>query len=178
MALIHNYGLYWQRELVFWGRPRVAGHLMGIDATQKKSEPVNFRDQVGIYVLYDDAFNLIYLGQAGRGKGHKLFDRLKSHRTDRLADRWSRFSWFGIRRVLDSYALSKEKLAANVPIPTVLDHVEAVLIETIEPPNNRQGGRFGEAVTSYKQYFDEKNVGIPTEEAIAEIYKKLCVQSP
>ena len=177
MTLINNYGLYWQRELVFWGKPKVAGHLLGIDATKKRSDPVDFRDQVGIYVLYDDAFNLIYLGQAGRGAGNKLFDRLKAHRSDRLADRWSRFSWFGIRRVLETYTLSKEKLAAHASIPIILDHIEAILIETVEPPNNRQGGRFGDSVTSYKQYFDAEKVGIPAEEAIAEIYKRFCLES-
>src|SRR3954471_20880699 len=96
--LIQNYGLFWRRSNVLWGRPRVLGHLKGIRARAMSAPAVDFRDQAGVYVLYDDNFRLVYVGQAGAGNDF-LFSRLRRHRKDALADRWTRFSWFGIRWV-------------------------------------------------------------------------------
>ena len=53
----------------------------------------------------------------------------------------------------------------------VLDHIEAILIHSIEPPLNRQGGRFGESVTRYLQRRDDR-LG-PTEEGmIRDLWKE------
>ena len=93
--LVHNYGLFWRRYDVFWGRPNVPGRLDGVPAKETLAKPIDFREQAGVYVLYDDNFRLVYVGQAGAGNQF-LFSRLKHHRRDALADRWTRFSWFGI----------------------------------------------------------------------------------
>src|SRR5208282_3263832 len=96
--LIHNYGLFWHRSDVLWGHQKVRGHLKGKLAKAKSGLPVDFRNQAGLYVLYDDSFRLVYVGQAGAGNQF-LFSRLRQHTRDALADRWTRFSWFGIKWV-------------------------------------------------------------------------------
>jgi len=157
-GLIRNYGLFWRREYVFWGRQKNSGNLKGF-YTNNKNKIVDFRDQRGIYVLYDDGFNLVYVGQAGAGNT-RLFTRLKDHTTDHLADRWTKFSWFGTRRVLNTNCtLSKEKDALHPKVRNVLNHLEAVLISSVEPPHNRQGGRFGNEVEQYLQYYDQEKLG-------------------
>lgn len=156
--LIHNYGLFWRADHVFWGRsgPDGSGHLKGVEAKNRTSNPVDFREQQGVYVLYDEGFKLLYVGQAGANDKQRLFDRLKQHTRDQLADRWSRFSWFGTRSVNNSGELKALKSAAHPTVGEVLNHIEAILISAAEPPHNRQGGRFGEDVEQYLQYRDER----------------------
>ena len=77
--LIQNYGLYWRRDRVEWGQQgRVRGALWGKERGGKKKLPVDFRAQKGIYALYDDSFNLVYVGQAGKGKGKGRKDKGQS----------------------------------------------------------------------------------------------------
>ena len=153
--LIQNYGLFWQRDSVDWGRPGSgnAGTLMGKPASKRRADPVNFRYQRGVYALYDDRFKIVYVGQAGRSENDRLFSRLKRHKSDHLAQRWTRFSWFGLlpvknRDVDDSF---EPRLPAT---QDVLDHIEAILLATTEPPLNLQRGRFGKKVLQYIQWAD------------------------
>lgn len=171
--LIRNYGLFWHREDVFWGRQKNAGHLKGRLAGAKKSNPVDFREQVGLYALFDENYRLVYFGQAGRGAGHKLFGRLKDHLNDRIADRWSRFSWFGTRFVKNDGKLSVEKENFQGGKEAALDHMEAIDLTVSEPPHNRQGGRFGSNVEQYLQYRDEDVLGLNEREMIAALYNEL-----
>jgi len=143
--IIRNYGLHWKREAVNWGKKGVgnAGSLTGRLATKAKSKHVDFRDQAGVYIL-QDRFRVVYIGQAGRG-AQRLFSRLKSHTKNHLADRWNRFSWFGI------YPVKGDLVDSNLDLKkiktdafTVLDHLEGALISITEPPLNRQGPHFGD----------------------------------
>jgi hypothetical protein len=175
--LLRNYGLFWRRDNVFWGRQKNAGHLKGRSVNSVNSNPVDFREQVGLYALYDDNFKLIYFGQAGRGEGHKLFNRLKDHKNDRIADRWTRFSWFGTRYVKKDGKLSADKDGFQGSATDVLDHIEAVVLAVSEPPHNRQGGRFGAKVEMYRQYRDEDSLGIDEKGMIAEVYKQIVLDT-
>lgn len=169
--LIHNYGLFWHRKDVFWGRPKVTGHLKGVLAKEVSSPPVDFREQAGVYVLYDDNFRLVYVGQAGAGNQY-LFSRMKQHRKDALADRWTRFSWFGIRWVRKNHTLAGGAAQNSVKTADILNHVEAILISAAEPPHNRQGGRFGDEVEQYLQYRDHDALGPDAESMIKQLWKK------
>jgi hypothetical protein len=168
--LIQNYGLFWRRKNVFWGSPGVSGHLQGHPAKGAFSI-VDFRYQQGVYCLYDDNFKLVYVGQAGANDNQRLFDRLKQHNTDALADRWTRFSWYGIRWVLSTNELSAEAHGAHSTNGDVLNHIEGILITAAEPPHNRQGGRFGEDVRQFLQRRDEEMLGKTTDEMIADLWK-------
>lgn len=169
--LIKNYGLFWRADRVFWGKPGVAGHLLGVEAKNLTSEPVDFRDQQGVYVLYDAAFHMVYVGQAGANDQQRLFDRLKQHSRDQLAERWSRFSWFGIRSVNNTGELRAESSATSSTIGEALNHMEAILISAAEPAHNRQGGRFGDGVEQYLQYRDAESLGLETDDLLREIWQ-------
>lgn len=153
--LIQNYGQFWKIENIFWGKARSPAALFGILASAKKSAPIDFRDQSGIYALYAD-YELVYLGQTG-GKGQKLLARLVQHRKHDLSGRWNMFSWFGTRSVLDSGSLKAAKEGANKTThQLVLNHLEAVLIHVAEPRLNRQGGKWGKGVEKYLQQRDSR----------------------
>ncbi|UPT53456.1 hypothetical protein [Synechococcus phage Ssp-JY39] len=144
--IIMNYGLHWNRDEIHWGgRGRGnAGDLLGRLAIRVNSPEVDFRQQSGIYVL-QDRFNPVYIGQTGSGAGNRMFNRLKSHTQNHLAERWDRFSWFGIARVENGVLVPTDDHNVTTTVRHVLDHVEGVLISITEPALNRQGARFGEA---------------------------------
>ncbi len=122
------FGMYWQRERVMWtGTPRLLGK-QGSGATE-----VNFAEQVGVYLLHDRQ-RVIYVGRAT----DNLYVRLKAHTLDRLSGRWDRFSWFGLRGVSDTGALT-DSLVPWTP-DVVVETMEALLIESLEPPLNRKRG--------------------------------------
>jgi hypothetical protein len=62
--LFQNYGLFWQADNVKWGSKgkNNQGSLNGVWASAKREGFVDFREQRGIYVLYDDTFRIIYVG--------------------------------------------------------------------------------------------------------------------
>lgn len=174
--LIHNYGLFWRKAWIHWGRGSNAGHLKGMRAGAKRQEPIDFRDQQGVYCLYDDSFRLVYVGQAGGRNDQRLLQRLGQHREDAVSERWSRFSWFGVRQVLASGGLKAERSAAHPEIGDVLNHIEAILIAAAEPVHNRQGGRFGENVEQYLQYRDVGNLGPETSDMIRDLWDRAAVE--
>jgi hypothetical protein len=167
MSLIRTIGLFWKADDVFWGRPNKKGTLLGVPAGQTTTQPIDFRDQAGLYILYAD-YTPVYVGQTS-GERFRLFTRLKQHLSNDLAGRWNRFSWFGILRVLGNGNLSQDIGALHTDLSEALNQMEAVLIHGMEPPLNRQGGRFGESVIRYLQYRDD-NLGPTVEEMIKTIY--------
>lgn len=171
--LIRNYGLFWRRDRIHWGAGKNKGHLKGVLAKRRTSEAVDFRYQQGVYALYDEGFNLVYVGQAGTGR-NRLFSRLRQHKTDHLADRWSRFSWFGVLDVLDGL-LSGKREKGRPKLNVMLNHVEGILIAVSEPPNNRQGGRFGDDVKQFLQFFDHENIYPDQQEMIKELYDNIQI---
>jgi hypothetical protein len=153
-SLIHAYGLFWKEDDVHWGKGSQRGQLLGVPAAGRSQEPVDFRGQAGIYVLYAD-YDLVYVGQAGSGRA-RLFARLRGHRRDHLANRWNRFSWFGTRRVLTQGRLAKATTRHHPTLSSVLHQLEAVLIAAAEPPLNRKGGNFGSNAARYLQVRDDR----------------------
>jgi len=169
--IIKSYGLRWKEQDVFWGKGRNAGTLLGVPTRARTSDPIDFRDQAGIYVLYS-GHKLLYVGQAGSGNA-RLFSRLKKHRRDSLAGRWDTFSWFGLRGVLSKGKLSTETLKASANLATALNHIEAVLIASAEPTLNKQGGRFGgKDVSRYLQVRDD-HLGVTEKQMIQDIWDQL-----
>lgn len=166
--LIRTYGLFWDEGKVFWGAGSKAGRLLGVPSNNVTAEPADFREQSGVYVLYAD-YDMVYVGQAGVGNA-KLFDRLKAHTRDALAERWNKFSWFGIRWVKRNGDLSTEVEAKHSELANVLNHIEAILIHAAEPRHNRQGGRFGDDVQQYLQRRDER-LGPTLDEMIHQMWK-------
>jgi hypothetical protein len=151
--LIRNFGHLWERKYINWGRPNVRGHLKGY---RSKTHEVDFRDQIGIYVLFDKDLLPVYIGQAGRN--HRLFGRLKEHETDHLWNRWEHFSWFGLRRVdakLHLSAYDNVNKIFRAPGSLLLNQIEGALITAMEPKLNKQGARWKD-VEEYFQLIDEE----------------------
>jgi hypothetical protein len=169
--LVQNYGLFWRREDVFWGKPKVMGHLKGVLAKETSSKPVDFRNQAGVYVLYDENFRIVYVGQAGAGKQF-LFSRLKQHQKDALAQRWTRFSWFGVKWVRKNKKLAAGARQHSVKTGDILNHIEAILISSAEPAHNRQGGRFGDDVEQYLQFCDRAALGPEIDSMVRDLWKR------
>jgi len=168
--LISNYGLFWQRKYVHFGYGDNKGTLLG-KMSQTESFLVDFREQIGIYVLYDKDFIPIYVGQAGNGNATLLM-RLKYHTTDYLCDRWDYFTWFGLRRVnanrrLAAYNSIEKTFKAQGG--SILDESEDTLIAKMELKVNKQGPKIKDAVEEYHQAVDENGAEMSIEDAIAGI---------
>lgn len=126
---LRAFGMYWLRDSVDWkATPQSLMGMQGAGATA-----VNFSAQVGVYLLHDRE-RVIYVGRAT----DSLFSRLKVHTTDRLGGRWDRFSWFGLRGVNDDGSLKDHQAPWNHE--SVVETMEALLIESLEPPLNRRRG--------------------------------------
>ena len=65
--------------------------------------------------------------------------RLLQHTFDRLNGRWERFSWFGVRPVIEGGTLAPTTSGGG-DLMALIGAMEAVLIEGLEPPQNRRRG--------------------------------------
>lgn len=128
-SIIHSFGMYWQRNLVVWRNdPRMYGKQQAL------SKSVDFGKQKGIYILYDH-HTVVYVGRSiDRPLGKRLFE----HTVDRLGSRWNRFSWFGLLDVTQEGNLRETTL--NTSLASLVATLEALLIEALEPPQNRKRG--------------------------------------
>lgn len=127
--IVTSFGMFWRKDAVEWvATPKLLG-MQQIGAT-----PVDFHKQLGIYLLYDGR-EVIYVG---RTTDRPLGRRLYEHTLDRMSARWDRFSWFGLLPVSDSGQLGSlpESFMAAKLIPAL----EAILIEALEPRQNRKRG--------------------------------------
>lgn len=104
-------------------------------AQLKASQAVNFAEEVGVYILYSGD-RVIYVGRVTE---QRLGPRLWDHTRDRLAGRWDRFSWFGVRAVADDGTLGPVPSGAFA-VDMLVATMEALLIEGLEPPQSRRRG--------------------------------------
>ena len=135
------YGLFWRRDEIEWhpgagnrGKFRLLGRR---GANRGNIEMADFRDQIGIYILYGN------LGPhyVGLTRERSFGSRLKDHISDRHADQWDRFSWFGFRRVLERtdedglHELAGQPGAMNGDTNEIIGDIEAVLIKSMALDN-------------------------------------------
>lgn len=129
-GLIHAFGMFWARGSVAWeGRPRLWG------TQSRSSTPVDFCAQEGVYLLHDRR-DVVYVG---RTTEQPMGLRLQQHVRDRLASRWERFSWFGVHAVTADGGLDRTKVG-SYDLTMLIVTMEALLIEGLEPPQNRKRG--------------------------------------
>jgi predicted GIY-YIG superfamily endonuclease len=114
----------WKKEPAIWGRQQLG------------SQSVDFCDQEGVYLLHD-AQGVVYVG---RTVEQMLGRRLYQHTINRLSGRWTRFSWFGVFAVEESGALKRNADFSRFPMKIIIATMEAVLIEGLEPRQNRKRG--------------------------------------
>jgi hypothetical protein len=85
---IYNYGLDWELRYAMMG-------LRG-----GRGQPVDLRDQVGIYALYKGK-ELVYIGKSGSGIYPNMIGRIYNHDKYGLkVGKFDRYSWFGFKPVI------------------------------------------------------------------------------
>ena len=140
-GIVTAFGMYWDRSYVDWDptRPKLLGQQ------SKNSDEVDFSDQIGVYLLYDRR-EIVYVGQSNDERKHSsIGQRLKLHTKNRLRSRWDRFSWFGLKPVAKGAPTALDNgvgAGQNGASKAVIDVMEAVLIEAIEPRQNRRQGEY------------------------------------
>jgi hypothetical protein len=155
MPIIKNYGLRWARDKIRWTRAKPGDHgkLPGKLVGSKRSDPTDFAQQIGVYILFEPGYVPIYIGQAGNGNAD-LFSRLKHHCEDHLRDRWSHFSWFGFKTVGANGKLhvkQRSHVRVTLPYGEALDEIEGILIQVLEPRLNRRGPNWRKTAEEYVQ---------------------------
>lgn len=130
-GVINALGMFWDRSKIDWKGPQTK--LLG---AQTGGTQVDFSPQRGIYLLHDSQ-GVVYVG---RVTGQNLGQRLWQHTFDRLAGRWNRFSWFGIYPVSENGVLKTDADFSDVSIDSIIIAMEALLIEALEPRQNRKRG--------------------------------------
>lgn len=147
---ITSYGLFWRRDEIEWfpGKgKRNEFRLLGKIGEQKRTLKIaDFRNQQGIYILYDE-YGPGYVGLT-RKRGLGL--RLKDHHEDDLAACWDRFSWFGFRdlgKAGPDGVLQLEPTVEEVSerTHTTIGDLEALLIRAIGPKRNSSSMNFSGA---------------------------------
>jgi hypothetical protein len=129
-GLVNALGMYWARSAVRWtSAPCLWGRY------DKHSTQVDFGPQQGVYLLHDRR-EVVYVG---RTTDQPLGVRLRRHVDDRLGGRWDRFSWFGVFPVTEAGKLDT-KAAGSFDLATLIVTMEALLIEGLEPRQNRKRG--------------------------------------
>jgi len=135
-GIIQAFGMFWRRDRIEWsGTPGLLGQQ------QQGADVVDFCHQRGVYLLHDGQ-RVVYVGQV---PDQPLGRRLFQYTTDRLNGRWDRFSWFGIRRITADGKLVDADLK-NLSAADIITTLEALLIEGLEPPQNRKRGEDFRAV--------------------------------
>ena len=157
--IVKNYGFLWERKYIDRGSPgpNNPGSLKGFHKSRDtaRDTAVDFKEQMGVYTLYDETKSIVYIGQAGNGNA-TLFGRLKQHMDGGdLWNRWQYFSWIGFREVTQKGLSNHQdaKTTVSIKYSQALNEIEGVLIEMIEPKLNKQGGKLKDA-DEYFQWFD------------------------
>jgi hypothetical protein len=132
-AIIRAFGMYWKRDFVYW---KTAPRILGSPIKQSE-KVVDFCNQRGVYFLHDGS-QLVYVG---RSVERSLGIRLYEHTIDRLNGRWDRFSWFGLLNFSEDGKTVEQGLKAITANGIeIIETMEALLIEGLEPKQNRKSG--------------------------------------
>ncbi len=127
-VLINAFGKYWRKDAVLWSaNPKILGQR------RKGANQINFSGQRGVYLLHDSR-TVVYVGRA---TDQPLGRRLSQHTRGRLNGRWDRFSWFGVNAVTQEGSLQPD-VPAHFSLDDLIVTMEALLIEGLEPPQNRK----------------------------------------
>lgn len=128
LNLVRCYGTHWRRDMVLWASaPRILGKL----PTGSTLTPIDFHEQIGLYILYD-RHDPIYVGRSDQQRplGARLYEHTSDHQ-------WDRFSWFGFAPV--SEMGQREEVRREISLDAVLDTIEAILVENFRPWQNKVG---------------------------------------
>lgn len=128
-VLITSYGRFWDRKLF----EKNKNQIFGTSVQTKNSAVVSFTNCSGIYLLHK-GYEVIYVGQA-----QELAKRIADHFNDDKRNRWDNFSWFSITPLKDN-EMPEDSPKKNLSYKSLLDTLEALLIETLGPERNKKVG--------------------------------------
>jgi len=161
-GFIQAFGMYWRRDMVDW---KNQPSLWGVQ--QRGAEDVDFGGQKGVYLLHDGR-TVIYVGRTtDQAMAHRLFQ----HTYDRLNGRWDRFSWFGVLPIDELGKLVPVEIT-DFTVDDLISAMEALLIEAVEPPQNRRRGDQTAAV----EFLQAEDKGIKQKkerEMLSDFLKKI-----
>ena len=159
-SIVSSFGMFWRREEVEW---KSSANLELLGAQRGEADPVNFSQQIGLYLLYDRR-EVIYVGRAeARTLGGRLYD----HTKDRLSARWDQFSWFGFLPVSENGELGERQ--SRYDSDRMIAGIEAILIEALEPRQNRKRGDDLEAV----EYLQKENPNLMKKKVVKIIQEMI-----
>lgn len=165
--LMTAFGVYWERDAVDWkAKPHLYGEYQTDGVSKSTMTRVDFAGQHGLYLLHD-VREVVYVGRTTTGDlGKRLYD----HTRDRLRGRWSRFSWFGFRPVSEDGKLGERvtKVPPDCGMDNLINTVEAIVIEALEPRQNRKSGD-GITASEYRQVPDPAVEGKRLRDALARL---------
>jgi hypothetical protein len=168
--IIHAFGMYWQRDRVMWkSRPKLLGRPNRI-RPNSEVEAVDFCNQLGVYFLHDGS-EVVYVGRALK---RPLGVRLSEHTDDRLNGRWNRFSWFGLLRISDGKVVGDKKSLSTANGSEIIIVMESLLIEGLEPKQNRKRGDNAFQAVEYIQSEDE----VAREKERMDLIRQLLAPKP
>ncbi len=164
--LVTSFGLLWDAQRVDWKAKRLLGHQKG----KRKGPRANFWTQSGVYALFDGD-KLQYIGIAT-----KLGPRISRHRTsDRRAEHWDRFSWFGTNELSqttslgellptatferDGRAVRSGRQDAKVRVWRLWSDIEALLDRVFEAPGQGRHPYFGGPAPEWEQVKPDSSGG-------------------
>jgi hypothetical protein len=145
LGLVSSYGLFWKRDEAEWEaadgfhrEPR----MLGRKGHGSSRHVANFYQLPGIYVLYGN-HGAVYVGITGATQG--LGKRVRAHVTDRLADKWDKFSWFGYGALeMGRHRIEMPSKLPLDPIPHkwAIRDFEASVIRALDVPSNSKNSGF------------------------------------
>lgn len=166
-GVVNALGMFWERSRVDWkpSQPKLFG------CQPNGTIFTDFCGQRGVYLLHDYQ-GVVYLG---RVTDRDLGVRLREHTTDRLNGRWNRFSWFGVYPVTEDGNLNVNADFSKISVNSVIAAMEAVLIEALEPRQNRKRGDVNFEAIEFQQAedpeIDKKRKLAILEKVTAEVLK-------
>jgi hypothetical protein len=165
ISVINALGMFWERSKVNWksSQPKLLGLQPG------GTVPVDFCCQRGVYLLHDHQ-GVVYVG---RTTDQNIGKRLHYHLGDRLNGRWDRFSWFGVYPVSGEGKLKTDADLSNPSQDAIISAMEAILIEALEPRQNRKRGDGDFDTIEYLQVEDPDFESDRKKAIINELAKKL-----
>ena len=74
--------------------------------------------------------------------------------------------------------LGKSNAMRHVKMEHLLNRIEGILIHALEPPLNRQQGRFGEDIVRFLQVRDDARLGLSQEDMIKQLWNSTQSKRP
>ena len=168
--LIKAYGLHWDPEQIYgYNNQSSRISFRGFVKKGNKKHEIDFWKAKGIYALFKD-FELVYIGKVTE---NRLGTRIASHWRYRK-DHWDTFSFYSFSDI--DFKQGKVKTITNTSVINnnmAIRTIEAIIINTAVPFNNKQETRFPNSHKVTQKKFIEYNTINDVMDRLEKIEKRL-----